>query len=298
MTLKQRPPDAVSGFKVVGLSFVVLALLIGVVTIFSAWFTVPEGHVGVVQKFGKSVRMEAPGFHWKTPWIESVVELEVRERVDGETLAAATANQLPVTATVTMNWSLTKEAVMDTYIQYGSLDQFVRRIMLPRLRSASKAAISRFRADEIIRNRSAVVAAIRQQMEQATEGLPRQISSVQLENVELPPAYMKSVEEKEQARENAEKEKHRLAQQKLVAQQKVQTAEAERDANKALADGNAYRTLTESEAEAQAIALINEQLARSPAYVKLVEAKRWDGVLPRTMLGDGSGVLLGLSAAK
>lgn len=281
MTLKQRSPGAVSGFKAIGLGFVVLVLLIG-----------------VVQKFGKSVRMESPGFHWKTPWVESVVELEVRERVDGENLSAATANQLPTTAQVTMNWSLNKSAVMDTYIQYGSLDQFVSRIVMPRLRSASKAAISRFRADQIIRDRLAVVAEIRQEMDKATETLPIQISSIQLENLTLPAAYMKSVEEKEQARENAEKEKHKLAQQKLVAQQQVQSAEAQRDANKALADGNAYRTLTESEAEAQAIALINEQLARSPAYVKLVEAKRWDGVLPRTMLGDGSGVLLGLSAAK
>ena len=47
-------------------------------------------------------------------------------------------------------------------------------------------------------------------------------------------------------------------------------------------------------AEAEAIRLVNEELARSPRYIDLTRAKRWTGVLPTTVLDDGATPLLSL----
>lgn len=265
---------------------------------FSAFYIVPEGHVAVVKFTGKADRLETPGFQTKIPFIEDVEIIEVRERKNVEELAGATANQLPVTATVSINWAVNAETAMDLFIRYGGLGQFEQRVLDPKIRSAAKAAISQFAADKLIRERQTVVAAIGKEILLAVEGLPVTITSPQLENVALPIKYLEAIEAKEQAREAAVREEHILAQQKLQAQQRVQTAEAERDALQALADGNAYKTLTEAKAEAEAIALINEQLSRSPAYVDLVRAKAWDGVMPRTMLGDGGSVLFSIGEKK
>ena len=95
------------------------------------------------------------------------------------------------------------------------------------------------------------------------------------------------MQEKERARE-----KHTLEQQRLVALQAVNSAEA--NAKRLEADAEAYRVLTEATAEAGAIGLVTEQLGRSPRYVELVRAKRWDGVLPRTVLGEGVGAMLSM----
>ncbi|MXX89812.1 MAG: prohibitin family protein [Boseongicola sp. SB0677_bin_26] len=266
----------------------VLFLLLGSV------YTVEEGHVGIVKRWSKAVDQVGPGLHVKIPIADSIERIEVRQRKNVEDLAAATKNQLPTTATVSINWTVNRNSAMDLFIHYGGLDQFETRILDPKLRSAAKAAIARFQADELIRNRQAAVAAIMEGMALELEGFPVTVNSPQIENLSLPNAYLQAVEEKEKAREDAEKEKHKLDQQRLIAQQAVNSAEANAEAKRLEADAEAYRVLTEAQAEADAIRLINEQLGRSPLYVDLVRAKRWDGVLPQTVLGEGVGAFLSL----
>ena len=50
----------------------------------------------------------------------------------------------------------------------------------------------------------------------------------------------------------------------------------------------------EAIAEAEAIRLVNLELAKSPLYIDLVRAKAWNGALPQTMLGGETGTLLQL----
>ena len=58
------------------------------------------------------------------------------------------------------------------FIQYGGLEQFESRILDPKLRSAAKAAISQFPADQLIRNRQAAVSAIMDGMTTALAEFP------------------------------------------------------------------------------------------------------------------------------
>ena len=60
------------------------------------------------------------------------------------------------------------------------------------------------------------------------------------------------------------------------------------------AEAEAFRVTTEARAEAEAIRLVNEQLERSPRYIELARAKRWNGVLPTTMVGSEVTPLLSL----
>ena len=69
--------------------------------------------------------------------------------------------------------------------------------------------------------------------------------------------------------------------QRLIAPQAVNGAEANAHAKRI-------------EAEAEAIRLVNEQLERSPRYIELARAKRWNGVLPATMVGTNVTPLLSL----
>lgn len=267
-----------------------VALIVGLNTV----YIVPEGHVAVVKHTGEAVRQEEPGLRFKTPFLEFTEEFEVRERITSRTLAAATGNQLPAQAIVSINWTVNRSAAIDLFKQYGGIEQFESRVLNRRMESAAKAAIAHFRADQIIRDRQTVVADIFKEIQSVTEGLPINITTAQLEDITLPDTYMKSILAKEQAREDAEREKHTLVQQKLQAEREVQSAEAEKRSQMERADGNAYRTLTEARAEAEAIELVNEQLAKSPVYVDLVKAKAWNGVLPTTVLGGDADVLFGM----
>ena len=221
---------------------------------------------------------------YKRQFVDSVTEIEVRQRKNTETLTASTQNQLAITAVVSINWTVNKASAMQLFIEYGGLDQFEARILDPKLNSAVKAALAEFPADVLIRNRNKAISRVFEEMKAAMQEFPVVVNSPQIEDIEFPNKYLQAVLAKEQARENAEKEKHTLAQQELVAQQQVNTANASRDSMIAVADGKAYQIKTEATAEAEAIRMINAELVKSPNYVALVKAKRWDGVLPKSLI--------------
>ncbi|MYJ52605.1 MAG: prohibitin family protein, partial [Gammaproteobacteria bacterium] len=90
-----------------------------ILVLFLSIYTVNEGHVGIVKRFSKAIEQVDPGLHLKVPFVDSVEVIEVRQRKNSEDLAAATANQLPVTATVSINWTVDKSSAMDLFIRYG-----------------------------------------------------------------------------------------------------------------------------------------------------------------------------------
>ena len=272
---------------------------------FSSFFVVPEGHQAVVTRFGKAIEQTGPGLHFKAPFIDGARKFDVRERKTVEKLAAATSNRLPITAETSVNWRIDKSAVLRLFRLYGTLDQFEDRIIAPRIRQAAKAALSKFDPEVLIKERNTAIAKIEENLRKELEGYPVTIESVQLENITFPPAYMAAVEAKLKAFEEAKREKFNLEKQKLQAQRVVQTAQAERDAAKARADGNAYAVkkraeaeaysiLKRGEAEADAIRKRGLAIQDNPLLVEFEKAKRWNGQLPSTVLGDGGNFLYGL----
>ena len=218
----------------------------------------------------------------------------MRQRKTIEELQAATEDQLPITAAVSINWTVVRPSTIEMFRQYGNLEQFENRILNPKLRSATKAALSRFPANKLIQERQTVVAEIMETMTNELADFPITINSPQLENIDLPQRYVEAVEAKETAREQAEREKHVLEQQRLQALQAVNSAKAEAEAKRLAADAEAYRVETEAKAEASAIEMITAQLAKSPDYIRLVTAKSWNGELPTTILGPDAVPMLQL----
>lgn len=282
-----------------------------VVGFFGAVYTVEEGHVGIVKRFSKAERMETPGIHLKFPFVEKVVLMEVRTRKNQENnLSVATSEQMPSTAAVSVNWNVPEAEALNIYKKYGGLDQYEQRILDPRLRAAAKTAISQFTAEKLIVNRALAVTSIHENLTKELEGHLINFDSVQLVEITFPKRYMDAVKAKQVELQRSQEEAHKLERQRLVAQQEVNTAEAKRDAEKARADGKAYRIKTEADAQAQAIlatgnakaeaaqALANA-IAGQPLVVEFERVKQWTGQVPTTMLGGagggtGTNVLLGM----
>ncbi len=275
------------------------------VIILGAWmalYTIDEGHVGIVKRFGEATTQVNPGLHTKVPFADTVEELEIRTRKNAESLKASTYEQMPVTAEVSVNWTVIRSEAFELYKNYGGLDQFENRILDPRLRSATKDALARFKAEQIVQNRGQVIQKIEETLLAQMTDFPVKLDSVQIENLVLPQKYLQSIETKQTEKNLAAAEEHRLERQKLEAQREVNTAEAKRDAEKARADGSAYAITTEAKAEAEAIRLkglaeaeaINkkaEAIKASSVLVEYVKAQQWDGKLPTTVMGNGQDIL-------
>ena len=57
--------------------------IIALLTLFLSINIVREGEVGVVTRFSEYNRLMVPGLHFKIPFVESVVEFNVRQTKDG-----------------------------------------------------------------------------------------------------------------------------------------------------------------------------------------------------------------------
>lgn len=253
-----------------------------------SFYIVSEGHVGVVKHFGQAIRQTDPGLNFKLPLIQSVEKIEVRTRKNLEVMASSTAEQMPVKVEVSVNWTVDREAALSLFKNYGGLTQFEERILDPRFRSATKDAIPQFEAEQLIQDRASAIMQIETRLIAEMEGFPVVVDNIQIENIELPPNYIKSIETKQTARNLAAAEKHNLERQRLESLRQVNTADAGAQGILATAKAEAEAIRLKGAAEAEAIELKAKALLNSPLIVKLTEAQNWDGKLPSTIMGTTS----------
>nr|WP_051008717.1 prohibitin family protein [Gayadomonas joobiniege] len=280
------------------------AIAFGIIGIFSiavvasSIYTVEEGHVGIVKRFGEAKYQENPGLHFKLPFIDSVEPIEVRTRKNAEKMASSTKEQMPVTIEVSVNWTADKEAALDLFRKYGGLMQFEQRILDPRFRSATKDTIPRFEAEQLIQDRALAIQGIEQRLIAEMEGFPVVVDNIQIENIELPAKYIQSIEIKQTEKNLAAAEEHKLERQRLEALREVNTADAKAQGIIKVAEAEAQAIVLKGEAEAQAIEAKAKALRDNPLIVSLTEAQNWDGKLPQTMLAEGGMPILDMRSNK
>jgi regulator of protease activity HflC (stomatin/prohibitin superfamily) len=252
-------------------------------------YRIDAGHVGIVKRFGNVIDVVDPGLHVKIPYADTVEEMEVRERAFTMDLDAASQDPLELPIKVTVNWLVKRNQVKDLYVQFGSLDQFEKRIILPRLNDSVKGITSRYTVNDLLRKRTEYRDLSKKAFE---DRMPDdvQITGFSIVNIGFPPEYTKAIRDKQVAREQAETERFVLDRQKLTTTQVTQTAEAQRDADKARADGRAYEIKVEGEAKADAVRILGEALAKNPLVVEYRKIEKWGGAFPTTFMGGEQGV--------
>ncbi len=255
---------------------------------YNSFYTVDEGHVGIVMRFSEAKSQVDPGLHTKVPFIDSVKEIEVRTRKNQEKMSSSTKEQMPVTVSVSVNWTVEKSAALELYIKYGGLDQFENRILDPRFRSATKDVIPQFDAEKLIQDRAYAIKRIEERLIEEMSGYPVTVDNIQIEDIKLPKKYLTSIETKQTEKNLADAEKHKLARQNLEAQRSVNTAKATADGIKYVAIAEAEAIRIKGLAEAESIEAKAKALINNPLIVKLTEAQNWDGKLPATMLGNSN----------
>jgi len=263
----------------------ILSSVVGLILLMESIYTVNEGHIGIVKRFSEAKEQVNPGLHFKVPFIDSVEEIEVRTRKNEEKMASSTKEQMPVTVSVSVNWTVDKTAALELFRQYGGLTQFESRILDPRFRSATKDVIPQFDAEKLIQDRASAIQAIEANLIEEMKDFPVTVDNIQIENIQLPAKYLTSIETKQTEKNLAAAEEHKLARQNLEAQRDVNTAKAKADGIKLVAVAEAESIRIKGLAEAEAITAKAKALGDNPLIVKLTEAQNWDGKLPTTILG-------------
>lgn len=282
---------------------IAVGALIGLVvltTLLGSWYTIDEGERGVLLRNGAVIGVATPGLGFKLPWIDSVVRISVQDRkVTYPDVQSYSRDQQPASMQVSVNYRMLPDQVTEIYQRFGSEEALVSRLIDPRVNEELKTIFGQFNAEAAIRDRGRLNLEVMEAIAKAVAG-PVAIDGVQIENIDFSDAYEQSVEQRMLAEVEVAKLRQNAEREKVQAQITVTQAGANADAVRAAAAANADAVRAAAGAEAEAIRLRGDAeasairargdaLRENPSLIGLVQAERWDGKLPSTML-PGSAV--------
>jgi regulator of protease activity HflC (stomatin/prohibitin superfamily) len=285
-----------------GIIGAIVALVVAVIIAAGSWYTVDQTERGVLLRYGAVVGTAQPGLGFKVPLMDTVEKVSVKTTTfTWDKMNSYSYDQQPADLKISVTLRAAPEKVSDLYAKFGLLQTAVNQVVSPVVNQQVKVVFGRYTAVKAIQERGQLNSAIKDAITATLKDDPMIIiESVQLENIEFSQTYLHSIEQRMLAEVEVQKLQQNAEREKVQAQITVTQATAKANAVRAEAQANAEATRLNGEAkasniritgdaEAAAIEARAKALGTNPNLVTLVQAERWNGVLPTTMV-PGSAV--------
>jgi len=240
----------------------------------NSFTVVPAGERGVVfnKLTGVQDNVFGEGFHFKIPFIQQVIKMEVRTLKIEVGSDSASKDLQDVQTTIALNYHLNPTDVNKLYQTIGL--SYRERIINPSIQESVKAVTAKFTAEELITKRSEVRNGMQESLREKLIKRFIIVDALNIVDFQFSPEFDKAIELKVTAEQQALKAERDLDRIKIEALQR-----------EAIAIGVKNQKIAEAEGEAQAIFLIEQQLSSSPNYIEWLKANKWDGILPKVTSG-------------
>jgi regulator of protease activity HflC (stomatin/prohibitin superfamily) len=248
-------------------------LILGSGIFFALWLVflgvviVPAGYVGVVRLFGQvQNQVLYPGASWVIPFAMQVEEVDTRVQPHNfQQLTAATAENLEVTVTGTMNYHL--DGAYAGYLIQNVGTDFASKIIDPAFSDYIKQVVPAYSADSsatnfILNKRDEIRQLTKQQLGDNLARYHIIVDDIYIVDIGYPTEYNAAITAKQVEQQNVQKEQQILEQKRIQAQQAVAVAQGQADANRTIAQGQA-------DANTSINASLTDQLIRWQAIQKL-----------------------------
>ena len=237
---------------------------------------VQAGHRGVVLYLGAvENRVLGEGVHFIIPFVEQVVQLEVRTLKYQAEATAASNDLQQVQTVIALNYHLNPADVNKVYQQLGP--DYADRVIAPTIQESVKASVAKYNAEELITKRAIVKDVIANAIRTSLSLKDIVVETIFITDFRFSPSFSSQVEDKVVAFQKYLTELNNLRGIQVVANQTVVQAQAQAKANIAKANG-----------ESQAIRIITSQLRQDPQYLQWQAINRWNGQLPYSLGGQGA----------
>lgn len=254
--------------------FLILAFLIGTILIFGCFYIIKAGERGVILTLGKlSEDAKEPGLHFKMPFLQKVVKMDVRtQRYDADASAASKDLQV-VTGKIAVNYHLVPESTPRIYEKL-KLD-YQTKIIQPLEQEVVKSVTAKFTAEELITKREEVRLHIKDALYERL--VPRGIivEEVSIVNFDFSKSFNEAIEQKvtaEQLKLKAERDLERI---KIEKEQTITQAQAQAEALR----------LQKQEVTDQLVKLREIEVQSKALDVQSKAIEKWNGILPTTTGG-------------
>src|SRR5262245_47226932 len=275
----------------IGAGGAALLALIILLFIMGSWYTVDQTQRGVLLRNGAFIEVVQPGLHFKWPVIDNVVRIDMQTHTYSWTkVNSYSADQQPADLKVSITIRTSPDKVPEVYSRFaGDLRAAVERLVTPLMNKEVKIVFGQYTAVRAVTQRGPLNTDVMRALTEAMAYDPIFIvEGVQIENIDFSPEYIKSVETRMQAEVEVQRLRQNLERERVQAEIVVTQAKAQADRVRLEAQANADAIKLRGSAEADAIDARGKALAGNPALVNLVQAEKWDGKLPATMVPGGA----------
>lgn len=252
-----------------------IASIAALVLIPSSIVTVDEGTRGVVTRFGAVTnKVLEPGLQVKTPFIDSVVSMNVKTLKYESAETAASRDLQSTTTEVTLNWSLAPDRVVEVFSEFRGAHEST--VVVNAVSEAVKQVTARYAAEELVQKRDLVKADIEEVLSTRLAEKGMIVENVALTDFSFSAVFNNAIEAKEEARQNALRAENEVALREAEARQReaealgranaaIEEARGQKEATILAAEGEAARINTVAQANADAIRQINQALSEGDA---------------------------------
>ena len=251
--------------KAFAVILIVIALVAGL--LFSSYVVIEPGHTGVVVtmgKVGENVLQE--GFHFKIPFVQEIVKIDNRiVKLEVETEAFSKDLQT-VQTTLAINYRVDTKKSYSIYKNVGA--DYENVLVIPAVNEVLKAISSTYTAEESVTNRVLISDGLVAGLNEKLNDSGLYVTDVNIIDFDFSDAFIQAIEEKQ------------------VAQQKLLTAETEKQTAIAKAEAEAETIKIKAQAEAEANKSLSESITSN--IIEYNKIEKWDGKLPQVTGGSGT----------
>jgi len=257
--------------KLIGVAIIIFVLVIAAS---SASYVVQPGFRGVEVTLGKvSPVFKAEGFGWKTPFITTIVQVNIRQVTREVTADCYSSDLQQVKTELRVLYRVPEASVVQIYQGYAG-DPF-DSLIAPRVQEALKEVTAMQSAEQIVKNREDIktkaLVGVRQKI-----GTLLIVDDVVIQNIDLSKELETAIEAK-------------MVQEQEAAKAKFTQVKAQIEAD---------TVVIKAKGDAESIRIRGEALKQTPAFIDLQIVEKWDGRAPLYVGGaNGGGVNMLLPAA-
>lgn len=245
---------------------IIVALIIGFL-IFQSVTIIQAGHRGVVLQLGAvQPQVFDEGLHFRIPFIQTVIPMEVRVQKSETSQTSASRDLQTVATTIAVNHHLDGNNVNRLYQEVGM--DYAARIVDPAIAEALKAVTAQYTAEELISKRSEVSAKVKEVLKEKLASYYIVLDEINIREFKFSEEFDRAIEAKQVAEQQALKSKLDLERIKIEKEQEI----------------------TKAQAQAEALRLQKQEVTPELIQLRQIEAqleaiRRWDGKLPNVTGG-------------
>jgi len=247
----------------------VFAIAVVVTCLFQSFVVIEPGHTGVVVTMGKvedNVLQE--GFHLKLPFVQNVIKIDNRiVKLEVQTEAFSKDLQT-VQTTLAINYRVDTNKSYSIYKNVGA--NYENILVVPAVNEVLKAISSTYTAEESVTNRTLISDGLIKGLNKKLNDSGLYVTDVNIIDFDFSEAFIQAIEEKQ------------------VAQQKLLTAETEKQTTIEQAQAEAESIKIKAEAEAQANKVLSESITNN--IIEYNKIEKWNGELPQ-VTGNSSSLI-------